>query len=423
MFRRYFFATWLVCYAFAGAPSSRLIDYSDLTPKLQDILSQEPFPALVAAITDSTTRRLREGESEHLIYYLLQSTRFTSQPPIEPALSAREFVGGKIPAAVKKRMLDFLRALDTGPADQRLSWFRKSLTEGERTLPHLASAYAKAMRFLYQKEFAGKTDSGFLYTQRGHSSDTRIESSYAVWTALSILQKLDPSLRLNRVLIVGPGLDFAPRTGFIDSYPPQSYQPWAIADALLQLGLADRSRLQIHCVDINVRVLDFFREFRTRSAPRLTLLASWEDPEYAAYFRDLGRGIGEQRPLGMADTGKLLLLSKDALGFVTAGKLNVVTERYDPSPQYDLAIATNVFVYFDNRELLLALSNIHSMLAHGGYLVHNELRPDMETYTGALDFAPIRAGTIRLSARTGRPLYDGYVIHRKAFSKNSQGLR
>ena len=417
MLRRPAFATLAVCFAVAETPRSRLIQYGDLTPRLQSILSQQSagqgFSALVQAIIHKTDERLRAGESEHLIYFLLQSTRFTSEPPIEPALSAREFIaapGNTIPAAVTRRMSDFLKALHRPLADERLDWFRKTLPERERTVPRLSREYALAMQFLYQKEFAGQTDNASLYTQRGHSSDTRIESSYAVWTALSILQKLDPSQKINRVLLIGPGLDFAPRTSLVDSYPPQSYQPWAVADALLQLGFADPSRLQIHCVDINDRVLEFFHDFRTRRQPRLTLFANGDDPEYSEYFRNLGRAVGAPDTARM---GKLLLLSQEALAYVTAGKLNVITERYQPSPQYDLAIATNVFVYFDNRELLLALSNIHSMLARGGYLIHNELRPDMENLARALDFAPLRAGTVRLSSGTNKPLYDAYVIHRK----------
>jgi hypothetical protein len=438
MFHRSALAILVAALALAETPASRLIDLSDLTPKLQSILSQHgmdgSFSTLIRDITTNTKERLRDGEAEHLIYYLLQSKRFTPEPPIEPALSAREFVRAlaapvrtrylsdgllnqpelNTPAAVKKRMLDFIEALRSSLADERLAWFRKSLSEPERTVRHLSAEYARAMRFLYQKEFSGEKDSAGLYARRGHSSDTRVESSYAVWTALSILQKLDPFQKINRVLIVGPGLDFAPRTGFFDSYPPQSYQPWAIADALLQLGLADRSRLRIHCVDINDRVLEFFGEFRTRREPQLTLFASWEDPEYLAYFRALGHGIGaEDTTPGRVKSVKTLRLSKDALAFVTAGELNVITQRYDPCPEYDLVIATNVFVYFDNRELLLALSNIHSMLANGGYLIHNELRPELESYTAALNFSPLRAGSVRLSAGTAKPLYDTYVIHVK----------
>ena len=38
--------------------------------------------------------RVREGDFDHLVFYLLQSTHFTSLPPIEPALSAKALVDG-----------------------------------------------------------------------------------------------------------------------------------------------------------------------------------------------------------------------------------------------------------------------------------------------------------------------------------------
>ena len=112
--------------------------------------------------------------------------------------------------------------------------------------------------------------------------------------------------------------------------------------------------------------------------------------------------------------GKALLLSKDAAAWIAAGKLNVITERYDPPATYDLVIATNVLVYFNDKELLLALANLHSMLREGGYLVHNELRREVDEASGALGFAPVQARTIRLSQGAGQPLFDSLVIHKKA---------
>jgi hypothetical protein len=51
-----------------------------------------------------TATRVRDGEFEHLIHYLLQSRRFTTLPPIEPALSAREYVEALAPAE-RERLL------------------------------------------------------------------------------------------------------------------------------------------------------------------------------------------------------------------------------------------------------------------------------------------------------------------------------
>ncbi|MEK7405421.1 MAG: methyltransferase [Acidobacteriota bacterium] len=350
------------CCALAAAPGRRLIEYADLPTPLQEHLRQqgvaaEGLPALVRAIEDSTSRRLREGEHDHLIYYLLQSTRFTRRPRIEPALSAREFVEGvgEVPAAVRLRVQDFLRALKRPGADERLDWFWKLLPPTERTPERLGAEYARAMRSLYRKEFAGEQRG--WYRERGHSSDTQPESSCAVRMALEVVKVLEPDARLERALVVGPGLDFAPRTALDDSHPPRSYQP---------LALARRARLRVHSVDINDRVIDYFARLRGQPA-------------------------------------------------LTAGKLNIITERYEPSPAYDLVVVTNVLVYFSDTELLLALANIAAMLREGGYLVHNELRLELEAFAGALDLAPVQARTLRLAEGAKRPLFDSFVIHRKEF--------
>ena len=77
-----------------------------------------------------------------------------------------------------------------------------------------------------------------MYQTRGHSSDTEIEAGYAVYAALATLKQLDPAKTIARVLIVGPGLDLAPRTALLEAADPQSYQPFAVVDALRALGVA-----------------------------------------------------------------------------------------------------------------------------------------------------------------------------------------
>jgi hypothetical protein len=320
-------------------------------------------------------------------------------------------------------MQDFLAALNRPGKDSRLDYFRTLLPAQER-VKYLESQYARAMDFLYRKEFAaagaGSAGKGrylaALYEERGYSSDTQVEANFAVWTALSVLKTLHPSLRLNRVLIVGPGLDFAPRTALLDTVEPQSYQPFAAADALLGLGLADRHRLQIHCVDINDRVIAYLQGFAKRKRRVLILASPARDPEYQEYFAALGKSIGAVAglPPDGAYHRKSLDVGEGIARTITAEKLNIVTERYDPSPGYDLVIATNVLVYCKPVELLLALANIRSMLAGGGYLIHNEFRPEMETFTRLLGLESIEARTLRLSAGGSAPLVDGFVIHRKA---------
>ncbi len=376
----------------AAPPPKRPISLEDLPVAVHGALPGGDFAALRQSLERQTAERLREGEREHLIYYLLQSRRFTPLDRIEPAVSSQEFVeSGRIPEAARRRLEAFERA--PAGTDPRLKYLRALKAD-------LETEYARVMRSLYQKEFGGAA-AGW-YQQRGHSSDTQVEAGYAVATALGVIRALDPPARLDHVLIVGPGVDFAPRTDFFEDLPPQSYQPFAVADALLSRRLASRSRLRIHAVDINERVVQFFdhrvRELRMVSKPR--------DPGYTAWWEQLGRHIG---PVSTSGESKRVAVRREVAASVTAAKLNILTERYDPPPGYDLAVATNVLLYFNRTELLLALSNIAAMLRPGGYLVHNELRPEAEGFARAVGLQPLQARSLRL----GPELLDGFVIHRK----------
>ncbi len=81
----------------SSAQSKRLIRYGDLPVELlswlkQEGVTQENFSARISSIRQLTDERERVGEYDHLIFFLLQSSRFTVQLRIEPALSAYEFV-------------------------------------------------------------------------------------------------------------------------------------------------------------------------------------------------------------------------------------------------------------------------------------------------------------------------------------------
>jgi len=412
----------LLCLLALGAGTGRRpIRYADIPVEARSALgtSAEGFSEFLRSIEHRTAKRLAEGENDHLIFYLLESGSFTGRPKIEPAESAAEFFdrpGAEIPRTVTGRIEDFIKALRRPGPDERLSYFRKLLSNKEPLFEHLCTEYARAMKFLYRKEFAARDAGGSLYQERGHSSDTQVEANFAVWTALSVLKALEPPARLSRVLIVGPGLDFAPRTDFLEALPAQSYQPFAAADALLELGLARPERVEIQCLDLNPRVVDWINTFTRRQERRLALVSRTKDPLFAEYFRNLGRHIGSQAALDNLPAryqGKSLAISKSVADRIKADRLNILTERYDPSPQYDLAVVTNVLVYFNNAELLLALSNIHSMLREGGYLIHNELRVEVEAFGRMLGLAPVQARSLRLTTEGEKPLFDAFVILRK----------
>jgi SAM-dependent methyltransferase len=372
------------------------IEFSDIPASLWPFLHVSDaagFVALRQKIEQDTSDRLQRGEQEHLIYFILQSKAFTTRARIEPAWSARESRGGKsVPQDARERMADFLAALERPSSDPRLAWWKSSLQA--RSLSQLSAAYARAMRFLYEKEF-GAGSAAALYQQRGYSTDTQVEANVAVSTALAVLRELDPKVRVERVLIVGPGLDFAPRTGFRDDLPPQSFQPYLTADILLRRGLSSTDRLRIDCADISPRVVEFIEDFSRREKPKLVL---------PRVFDDFGRHIGSV-------SGNTITVRKEIAARINASKLNILTERLEPV--FDLVIATNVLLYFNETELALALANIHAMLRPGGYLIHNEPRPELEAISTALRMPPIQGRTLQIAQGAKQPLADCFVIHRR----------
>jgi hypothetical protein len=328
--------------------------------------------------------------------------RFTKEHRIEPALSARDFHDRQnVPAEVRRRILDFLKAPLT--TDERLADLRTRLNP---TLESLLSEYSRAMRFLYEKEFqARKTEIAGLYQKRGHSTDTQVEANYAVWSALAVLKAMHPDLVMERVLVIGPGLDFAPRTDLFDNIPPQSYQPYALADALIGLKLARSPGLRVECADINPRVVAFINDFPARERPVLQLISKPSDEEYLRYFTGLGAAIGIRR-------GDTIEVRKEVAQSVSARRLNIVTERLTASP-FDLVVSTNVLLYFNSEELALALTNISGMMKRGGYFIHNDLRPEIDTYAESLGLRAVHARTILVGRGSKEPLFDSFAVYVK----------
>ncbi|MDQ6704908.1 MAG: class I SAM-dependent methyltransferase [Acidobacteriota bacterium] len=407
----------------------RAMTWRDLPEAVQRALAHSglgaaTFSQYIEKLDGETARRLREGEHDHLIFYILQSQAFTKRPRIEPALSARALVerlpageracyladppcvppSERIPPDARARLDDFRMSPRTPSTDERLNYFRDVALSGL----DMQSEYLRAMRFLYKKEFILNRQTSAvnaLYASRGHSSDTTLAANYAVWNALAVLRGIRPEAQLNRVLIVGPGLDLAPRTRLVDSIPPQSYQPFAVMDALIGLSLSRSADLDIQCYDINPRVIQFLRRFPQN--PRLFLTTEPGDPEYEAYARKAGSSIGERTPAS-------LVVGSEYANRVTASNLNIVTQRPAGAPQFDLVVATNVLLYFEGHELLLGLTNIAALLKPGGYLIHNDMRPALDANVHLLNLHAIAARTLRLSPpKAADPLYDTFAIYQR----------
>jgi hypothetical protein len=424
-------------------------------------IDEATFPAWIARVRTTNAQRLRDGEFDHLVHYALQSTRFTPLPPIEPALSAKAFVEGqaRVPSNALARVLALARALAKtgGREDVRLSYFRGLVRERDRAAveTRLLHEYERTMRFLYQKEFVAQlsedsaTEVASLYQSRGLSSDTSIEAGYGVYVALATLKQLEPARRIARALIVGPGLDLAPRTGLLEEADPQSYQPFAVADALLALGLADRMSLTIDAIDLNPHVAQTIQRAATMQKLRLYVTSEIAEDtrthltdDYRAYVDSLGRAITTSTPetstlshhsskdaTTRTHLRKTLTIAPDVQTMLHARVLDIVADRIvdsDAAPtkttttptststRYDLVIVTNVFPYLSDPELAVALANIFAALAPGGCLVHNERRPLLLSMAAAIGLPPIHARTVLIGTVTGgQNLYDAIWLHRR----------
>lgn len=438
------------------AERSRRIQFSDLPPVLQKSLAasgvpEQGFPAFITQVEADTERRVAEGDREHLLYYALQSARFTNRPPIEPALSARGFVEGLsaehrnrlladpsylpatgLPPAERVRIADLLGMLRTTAAGPRLALFRQMLETqgGPPTADGFYPDYARVARFLYQKEFAARGDAAAvagLYQARALSSDTQIDAGFGVSIGLGLVHALDPTLRIRKALVVGPGLDLAPRTDLIDASEPQSYQPLAVADALLSRSLASVGNFIVHSVDVNPRVVSAVEGVARNGLtwhvfsgiPERRDRAFTED--YRRYLRELGRAVGTRATASSAMTSDprydhSVALSPAVSRALSAERMNVITERLVEGASFDIIIVTNVMAYFDDRQLALALSNIAAMLRPGGYLLHNEARASLAGMASAVGMPATQMRTANLGGPPSRPLYDIVWLHQKTDS-------
>lgn len=280
--------------------------------------------------------RVVEGSAEHIIYYVLQSSRFTGAPPLVPVLLARD----RNPAFPQRRADDFLRSAARGTIDER----HKLICELHRQLPvswTLEKAFRHTMDFLRAKEI-DQVALDQLYFRRGLSSDTAPESTRVFDAGLG------PSPR--RILLAGPGLDLTRRERFSDSLPLHSHQLEALRQRFPQA--------RIDTADI--------------------------------------------RP--------------EVIGHLGAMRVDVTSEWL--AGPYDLIVATNLLLYFEDRELLTAMAGFARSLTPGGRLLHNDQRFGAKVFGDALGMPVERYAPVALALRRKVERMDRAVIHIKGKSNS-----
>lgn len=417
--------------AYISAPEAQAaLQQSPDAPAEVRALSADAFasawPKWIAGRDAEIRVRLERGEEDSLVNLLMFGTSFTREPRITPEFMAsleRQSDGREAPSAglqtliqtVKTRVDDLVRALAAPGTNERLLQMRRLIVKkgyspatvaGREQLHKYLMAdllrvrteskrYAEQLRAARQ---APDAEQGFLqrssmFEDRGISLDTSLLPNFAVEQALKELrtQGVFREGSVRQIAIIGPGLDFVDKDEGYDFYPPQTVQPFALIDSLARLRLA-AGVPQVTTLDISSRVNEHIARAQRRARQGIPYPVqlprdpgrNWR-PEAVSYWEHFGDTIGAPvKPLPVPATLKGLDIR--AVSFrpavvarITPVDLNVITSRLTlPSQrQFDLIIATNVFVYYSKFEQALALTNIAHMLRPGGVFLCNDFLPDL----------------------------------------------
>jgi hypothetical protein len=359
---------------------------------------------------DKTIRaRLEQGELDSMANLLLFGTSFTTEPRIKVEGIGQASRDG----VLRKRVDDLVAGLRHPGSNERLL-YGSSLLKAQGIDP--AGTGPEAGAFLYknllrvleergklaeraaeaQRQDASGLDRGSLFRDRGVSIDTGIFPNFSVEQTLKDLKTrgLLKEGQVARVAVIGPGLDFSDKNeeSSFDYYPQQTLQPFALYDSLLRTGLAKDRHLSISVFDISPRVVSHVQSARERARkkngytlqlPR-DVVRQWP-PDLIAYWRALGDQVGSPveaiRPpelLRGLETRAVRIRPEVVLALEPLD-LNIVLERRNPSAaeRVDLIVATNIFLYYDSFEQMLALENAGALLKSGGLLLTNDRLPDV----------------------------------------------
>src|SRR5215475_5017811 len=408
-------------------PQARFLTYEEARPLLQsfdDVLPAElkgksaeaqaaAWPAWVEAQDATVRARLRRGDEDTLVNFLLFGASFTKQPRV----TARELSAGLAPQTqedfdklINGRINDLIRGLASPGANERLLFLRKLVAGqglGDSAPPAKLRGYilANLQRALRERESYSRTlaaarlqgnpseefiERSKLYRERGLSLDTTLAPNFAIEESLKAMKarglwrKWIEAGGLRKVAVIGPGLDFTDKAAGYDFYPEQTIQPFALIDSLLRLGLAKANELQVTAFDLSPRSLDHLARARRRALGGAHYgvqlphdpQAKWK-PELVKYWEAFGDQIGkpaapQPTPSGLSDLElRAVRVAPSFVARVTPVDLNIVHQRMAAPQDFDLIIATNILVYYDVFEQSLALANIESMLRDGGFLLSN----------------------------------------------------
>ena len=366
--------------------------------------------------------RLQKGDLDTLANLLLFGTSYTKQPVITAALLNEISSGAAREQSdawntYRQRLHDLTAGLASPGTNQRLIYMRSlvekqgfdfrtaaDLDEVQKFLAaNLVRMLRDDQRFAAALETARKADAetefqtrSRVFEQRGISLDTTLLPNLAIEDALKQLKQrgLLKGGTIERVAIVGPGLDVINKDAGFDFYPEQTIQPFAVIDSLLRLGLATTGQLKVTTIDISANVnahLKVARQRALKGTGYTVQLPLRGDIHWTAgttsYWRNFGSMIGKSvAPLAAPNViGEIKVravrISPSYVMSVRPADLNVVLQhiKLPESERFDLVIGTNIFVYYQEFEQALAEVNLAYMLKLGAILLTNDALPAGES--------------------------------------------
>ena len=363
---------------------------------------ESAWPDWVSQHDAKIRARLERGDEDSIVNLLLFGVTFTKQPRTKAqdilslAAQARssEILQGRI---LQGRVEDMVAGIASPGANERLQ-FARQVIERKGIDPRTPAGRDQVRRYLDEaikrvfteyEAYARAPRPSLRFDDRGLSSDTSIFSDFAIEQALEAL-KSDRRLgagSIRRLGIVGPGLDVTDKLEGYDFYPQQTFQPFAVIDSLIRLGLARRDDLRVTTFDLSLKINQHLEAARQRAraggAYVLQLPLETEshlNPDLVTYWKRFGDRIGEETkavtaPLGVGSVQLRAVRVPPAVVLsIVPRDLNIVLQRPEPlapDDKFDLIVATNILIYYDVFEQSLALSNVAKMLRPGGFFLSN----------------------------------------------------
>jgi SAM-dependent methyltransferase len=360
----------------------------------------------------SIRARLEQGDLDSMVNLLLLGTSFTKQPRIRVENITEASKSG----ALRARVDDLVAGLRSPGDNERLVFLsgllRKRGIDPEAPGETGVFLYKNLERVLQDRRTIAERatqakptsllDRASLFSDRGVSLDTSILPDFSIEQTLRELKQrgLLRQGGVARVAVIGPGLDFIDKSeesGY-DYYPQQTVQPFAVYDSLVRLGLAKASALSMSILDISPRVIDHIKRARDRARKKAGYVLQlprdvarpWP-PQLLAFWRSLGDQVGTTvKPIrppeifrrlnnGQGLETRAVRIRPEVVLACDPVDLNIVLERIRlaPADRFDLVIGTNIFLYYDAFEQMLALENAGAMLKPGGFLLTNDRLPEV----------------------------------------------